>query len=137
MNRHFPAHRLKRHRIYEVWEAAKVLNCDRQTVRRWIKDEGLDAETSKKPWLIEGGVLKAFLGARQAVRRQKLALHQLYCLGCRAPREPDAKIADYTQETASTGHLKAICPVCEAIMNKKVRRSDLETIRERIEVTVQ
>lgn len=137
MTRRFPVHRIKRHRIYDAWEAAEVLGCHRQTVIRWIKDRGLPADTSRKPWLIRGADLKAFLGARQSKRRQKMALHELFCFGCKVPREPAAKMADYSQETQTTGQLTALCPECSTIMHKKIRRADLETIRARIDVTVQ
>ncbi|WP_319545914.1 helix-turn-helix domain-containing protein [Ruegeria conchae] len=108
MAKSFPAHKVKSHLVYTVWEAADVLGCHRQTVIRWIRNNGLAADTSRKPWLIEGHVLKEFLGHKQSKARCKLALHHCYCLSCRGPREPDGKIADYVQETASSGRLTAL-----------------------------
>ncbi len=46
--------RIKTHRIYTPHEAAEPLGLHVETVRRWIKDGRLVAETSRKPWLIEG-----------------------------------------------------------------------------------
>ena len=137
MTKAFPAHKIKSHIVYTVWEVAEVLNCHRQTVIRWIRDKGLPADTNCKPWLIEGHVLKAFLGARKRKTQCKLALHQIYCLGCRAPRMPHGKIADYEQQSPTSGRLIALCPVCDSVMNKVIRRTDLEAIQAKIEVTLQ
>ena len=137
MAKSFPSHKIKSHLVYTAWEVADALGCHRQTVIRWIRHKGLAADTSSKPWLIEGHVLKAFLGQRQRKARCKLALHHCYCLSCRGPREPDGKIADYVQETVSSGRLTALCPTCGAVMNKIIRRLDLEAIQAKLEVTLQ
>ncbi|MGX9352227.1 helix-turn-helix domain-containing protein [Shimia sp. W99] len=137
MAKRFPVSRIKTHRVYTVWEVSDVLVCHRQTVIRWIRRDGLIADMSRKPWLIEGRDLKAFLGAKQTKARCKLALHHCYCLGCKAPQEPDGKIADYLQQTPDSGRLMGLCPSCGALMHKVVRRVDLEAIRAKIEVTVQ
>jgi excisionase family DNA binding protein len=137
MAKRFPANRIKSHLVYTVWEVADLLGCHRQTVIRWIRDGGLEADRSRRPWLIEGRVLRAFLGLRRRADKQSLALHHCYCLGCRAPREPDGKIADFRLQTPATGMLIGLCPACGAIMNKVIRRSALEALRARIDVTIQ
>ena len=53
--------RIKTHRIYTVWEAAEALGKHRQTIIRWIKEKGLIADTSQRPWLIKGSDMKEFL----------------------------------------------------------------------------
>ncbi|MEQ9692623.1 helix-turn-helix domain-containing protein [Shimia sp. SDUM112013] len=137
MAKKFPVQRVKVHHVYDVWEVAQLLGCHKQTVIRWINFKGLAAEKSRKPWLIEGKDLKAFLGVRQTKTAVKLALHHCYCLGCKSPREPDGKMADYTQQTPETGRLTGLCHECGSLMHKVVRRTDLEAIRAKIEVTVQ
>ncbi|WP_306116967.1 MULTISPECIES: helix-turn-helix domain-containing protein [unclassified Roseovarius] len=137
MTKSFSAARIKKHRVYTVWETSELLKCHKRTVIRWIKNGRLVADTSNKPWLIEGQDLKTFLGRRQSKGRCKLALHHCYCFGCKGPREPDGKIADYVHQTPNTGRLTALCPECGSLMNKVVRRSGLEAIRAKIEVTVQ
>lgn len=129
--------RVKMHYVYTVWEAAQAVGRHRQTVIRWIKDKGLVADRSKVPWLIKGKDLKEFLGDRRAKSKTKLALHHLFCLGCKSSQEPDGKFAEYTHVTPTTGMLKALCPSCGSIVNKVVRRADVEAIRAKIEVTVQ
>lgn len=132
-----PPNRIKTHFVYTVWEVAQATGRHRQTVIRWIKTKGLIADRSKVPWLIKGEDLKQFLGHRRTRSKTKLALHHLFCLGCKEPQEPDGKFAEYTQTSPKTGMLKALCPVCGSILNKVVRRADLEAIRAKIEVTVQ
>lgn len=128
---------VKTHYVYSVWEAGQALGRHRQTIVRWIKDKGLIADRSKVPWLIEGKDLKQFLGQQRAKCKTKLALHNLLCLGCKTPQEPDGKFAEYTQVSPTTGMLKALCPSCGNVINKVVRRTDLEAIRAKIEVSVQ
>lgn len=127
---------IKTHYVYTVWEAAQALGRHRQTVIRWVKDKGLAADRTKIPWLITGKDLKEFLGHRRAKSKTKLSLHHLFCFGCKSAQEPDGKFAEYNQTTSTTGMLKAICPFCSCIMNKVVRRSDIEAIQAKIEVTV-
>jgi hypothetical protein len=106
-------------------------------VVRWIKNNGLIADRTQVPLLIWGSDLKDFLGIRRAEVRTRLALHHFYCLGCRGPQEPDGKFAEYTQQTPTTGMLKALCPACGCILNKVVMRADLAAIRAKKEDIVQ
>ena len=137
MSRYASPNKIKAHRIYTVWEAAEALGKHRQTIIRWINDQGLTADRSRKPWLIKGTDLRAFLGHQRTKAKCKLSLHHIFCLGCKSPREPAGKFADYTQQTATTGMLSGLCPTCECVINKVVRRADLEAIRAKVEVTVQ
>lgn len=137
MAKKFPINRIKAHRVYNVWEVADALGCHKQTVTRWINKSGLIADTSQKPWLIDGRDLKSFLGHKLAKTKCRLAPHHCYCLGCRGAREPDGKLADYIQQTPESGRLTGLCPTCGALMNKVIRRSDLEVVQAKIEVTIQ
>ncbi|MBF9059982.1 excisionase family DNA-binding protein [Rhodobacterales bacterium HKCCSP123] len=137
MARRYPVRLIKTHRIYTVWEVADLLNCHRQTVIRWIKNEGLEADQTHRPWLIRGSDLKSFLGHRQSKRRCQLGPATLYCLGCRCPQEPAGRMADYVQQTSTTGMFSALCPACGSIMNKVIKRADLDFIRATVDVTVQ
>lgn len=129
--------RIKTHNIYTPAEAADVLGVHKQTVRRWISHHGLPADKTRKPWLIDGVDLKAFLGHRKQKRRRKLELHQCFCLGCKEPREPYGKLADYAHQTPTSGMLTALCPSCGCLMHKVISRVSLEAIRAKIEITIQ
>ncbi len=137
MAKRVPYRKIKTHRPYTPYEAAHVLGVHRQTVIRWVKDQGLTADTSSKPWLIEGRDLRTFLGERQSKRKRKLALHTFYCFGCRDGRTAAAKMTDYVQQTTTGGMLTAMCDACGTLMNKAIKRSDLEEVRTKLDVTIQ
>jgi len=44
-------------------------------------------------------------------------------------------MADFVPITAKVGNLVAICPTCEAIMNKRIGMAKLEQIRKQIDIT--
>ncbi len=129
--------RIKKHRIYTIWETAEALGVHRQTVIRWIKGQGLKADKNQKPWLVKGQDIKLFLEERKSCGKCKLSAHHFYCLGCKLPQMPDGRVADYQHQTETNGMLKGLCPCCGGVMNKVVRRSDLEAIRAKIDVTIQ
>ncbi len=120
MKKRHPNHRLvKIHRSYTVEEIAKLFNIHKNTVHRWVK-EGLDTIDDKRPMLILGHVLIAFLQARRARNKQTCKPGELYCVRCRAPKSPAGNMADYTPVTEKFGNLVAICPDCNSLMNRRV-----------------
>ena len=69
MGKRHPNHRLvKIHRSYTVEEIAQLFGIHKNTVRRWVKD-GLTSIDDKRPMLILGHVLAAFLQARRAKKQ--------------------------------------------------------------------
>ena len=65
MAKRHPNHRLvKIHRNYTVEEVASLLGVHRNTVREWVK-RGLATIDRKRPMLIHGRDLAAFLQARR------------------------------------------------------------------------
>lgn len=137
MAKRVPYRKIKTHRLYTPYEAAQILGVHRQTVIRWINNQGLEADKCSKPWLIEGRDLRAFLGARQARRKCKLTLHTFYCFGCRDSRKAAGKVADYVQQSTTGGMLSAICDTCQTVMHKAIKRTDLEAVRAKLDVTIQ
>ena len=129
--------RIKKHRVYTVWEAADALDVHRKTVARWITDGGLQADQSKRPWLIEGHQLKTFLIGRRLSGKTTLRTGECYCLPCRQAQIPAGRMADFQMKTATSGTLSGICPACDRMIFRAVRRSDLESIRAVLDVTVQ
>lgn len=126
--------RVKRHRSYEIVEAARALDVHKNTVCRWIKDQGLEAITDRKPFLIRGTALQDFLRGKRTGGRSKCELDQLYCLKCRAPREPAGRFVLYRAVTEAGGNLEALCAVCETRMFKGLSSSDLPALRLLVDV---
>ncbi len=121
MKKRHPNHQLvKIHSNYTVEEIARLFGIHKSTVRHWVKDEGLVTIDDKRPMLIIGNVLKAFLQARRVKNKQTCKPGQLYCVCCRAPKSPAGNMADYSPITEKFGNLSAICPDCNSIMNRNI-----------------
>lgn len=134
-NRHKKRERPKAHRSYTVDEAAKTLGVVKPTIRRWIKVGGLAALTDRKPWLIQGADLEDFLKSARAPR-QSCKLEECYCVRCRRPRRPACDMVEYIPLTHTGGNLRALCPVCEAFMHKRVSLVTLDALKGTLDVSI-
>jgi hypothetical protein len=117
-----------------VGEIADLFGIHKNTVRRWVKN-GLTAIDNKRPMLILGQDLVAFLQARRAKRKQKCRPGELYCVRCRVPRKPAENMVDYSSFTEKIGNLIAICPACGAIMNRRISLAKIREISSKIDIT--
>ena len=82
-----PNHRLvKLHRNYTVEEIARLYDAHKNTVRQWVK-AGLPVLDDKRPMLILGRELAAFLQARRTKNKRSCQPGEMYCLRCRAPKK--------------------------------------------------
>jgi hypothetical protein len=129
MGRRHPNHRrVKRHRSYTVEEIASLFCIHKNTVRGWVK-AGLPICDDKRPMLILGQELGAFLLARRAKNKQRCKPGEIYCVRCRSPKFPAGDMADYVPVTERLGNLKAICPSCDSIINRRVSMAKLGQVR--------
>jgi len=117
----------KIHRSYTVEEAAKLYGVHRHTVRAWIK-RGLPTVDQRRPVLILGSHLGAFLQARRAANKRKCAPGQIYCVRCREPRAPADNYVRYHPVTATQGNLVGLCPACGAGLNRRVSVAKLSLV---------
>ena len=135
MRKRHPNHRLvKIHRNYTVEEIADLFGIHKNTVRNWVK-AGLTTSDDKRPMLILGHDLAAFLRARRVKNKQTCKPGEIYCVGCRAPKFPAADMAEYSPVTEKFGNLIAICPDCNSIMNRRVSIAKLEQVRGEMDIT--
>jgi len=125
--------RLKKRRTYTVEELATQLHVHKNTVREWYR-RGLEALDDRRPMLFRGSEVRAFLRTRQGAQKQPLGPGRLYCLRCRAPREPAAGMLDYLASSSTAGSLRAMCPVCESLMFRRVSFARLGEVAENLEV---
>lgn len=129
-----PNHRLvKSNRNYTVYELAKVLKVHRNTVREWMKG-GLPTIDSKRPLLLLGRDVVAFLVQKRSRNKRPCQPGEMYCMRCRCPRSPAGGMAEYRRQTAALGNLIGICPVCEALMNRRVCLAKLDQVRGKLEI---
>ena len=135
MRKRHPNHRLvKIHRSYTVEEIANLFGSHKNTVRNWVKD-GLATSDDKRPMLILGHDLVAFLQSRRVKNKQTCKDGEIYCVRCRAPKLPAADMAEYSPVTEKFGNLIAICPDCNSIMNRRVSMAKLGQVRGKMDIT--
>ena len=136
MSKRHPNPRLaKIHRNYTVEEIASLFGVHRNTVREWVK-RGLPTSDDKRPMLILGRDLVAFLRARRAKNKRTCPPGELYCFRCRAPKAAAGDMADYQPLTETQGNLIAICADCETIMYRRVSLAKLEQVRGNLDITM-
>jgi len=134
MRKRHPNHRLvKIHRSYTVEEIAKLFGIHKNTVRAWIK-AGLATTDDRKPLLILGHTLAAFLQARRHKNKQPCKPGEIYCVRCRSPKLPAADMAEFAPVTEKFGNLIAICPDCNSIMNRRVSLAKIEQVRGKMNI---
>ena len=85
--------------------------------------------------LILGRDLAVFLQARRTKNKQTCRPGEIYCVRCRTPKSPAGDLADYLPATEKLGTLQAICPDCEAMMNRRVSMAKLEQVRGKLDIT--
>ncbi len=136
MSKRHPNPRLaKIHRNYTVEEVASVFAVHRNTVREWVK-RGLPTSDDRRPMLILGADLVAFLRARRVKNKRTCEPGEMYCVRCRAPRAPAGDMADYLPVTVTLGNLVAICSACEAMMYRRVSLAKLKQVRGKLDITL-
>jgi hypothetical protein len=132
--RHNPR-RAKRHFSYTLAEVAELYGVHRQTVRNWLKS-GLKQLDSGRPALFHGEELNRFHDERRAARRRKCGPRELYCFGCKEPREPAGSMLDYLPGTGKTGVVVGICPECDSLMRQNIGKDRLAQLKTNLEVTI-
>ncbi len=135
MARRLNANLVKKSRSYDVGEIAELFGLHKNTVRQWIKEDGLEPIDGTRPTLIHGTALKAFVQARNAARKRPCGPSELYCVKCRCPQTPDGKYAEATPWSETCVDLRGFCPTCGIVMSLRVRKSDLAHRRVFLDIT--
>lgn len=135
MRKRRPNHRLvKIHRSYTVEEVARLFGTHKNTVRAWVKS-GLPTCDSKRPMLILGPDLAAYLKERRTKNKRPCKPGEIYCVRCRASKRPAGDMAEYQPTTASRGNLIGICPDCEGMIYRRASREKLPEIQGNLDIT--
>lgn len=125
--------RVKLLRTYTVADLARCLDVHKNTVRHW-QDAGLAPIDRGRPILFHGDVVRQFLTSRNRSRKQSCGPGQMYCVRCRAPREPALGMVDFIARTATTGNLRALCGVCDTVMNRTASKDKVARIMPGLDV---
>jgi len=103
---------------YEIKDLTRILEINEKTVLRWI-GEGLKVVPGcKKPILILGSDLKAFLKTKNTRHKVALKRHEFYCFGCKAPRRAKRGSIRVLQ-----GKKIGLCSVCNGKMSRTIKPS--------------
>lgn len=126
---------IKLHRAYSVEEAARALGAHKNSVRGWI-GKGLPVVDSRRPVLILGHELRAFLERQREAAKRPCPPGTIFCLKCREPRGPAHGMVDYTPRNATTGDLTALCESCGTMLFRCTRRGDVAVVMPGIDVQI-
>lgn len=134
MSKRHPNHRLvKIHRNYTVEEVARLLSIHKNTVRQWIKS-GLPKIDDRRPILIRGRELMAFLQTKRAGRKQPCQPGQMYCFKCHAPKFPAAGMVERRPLNGRVVNVRGICPDCNSMMHRCVSIAKIEEFVEKADI---
>ena len=125
----------KIHRSYTVEEIAKLYGVHRNTVRAWIA-RGLPTVDERRPVLVLGSHLAAFLQAKRAANKRPCGPGEIYCLRCREPRRPGGGAVRYHPLTLTLGNLVGLCACCGAGLNRRVSLAKLPLVFADLAVTL-
>ena len=136
MSKRHPNPRLaKIHRNYTVDEVATLYAVHKNTVRAWVKS-GLPTSDDRKPLLILGRDLTAYLQAKRVKNKQTCQPGQIYCMRCRVPKSPGGDMAEYQPLTPTLGNLIGICPSCNSMMYRRVNLAKLTEVSANLDLTL-
>ncbi|MDD2919316.1 helix-turn-helix domain-containing protein [Rhodoferax sp.] len=136
MSKRHPNPRLaKIHRNYSVEEIATLYGVHKNTVRNWVKD-GMPTNDDRRPMLILGRDLFAFLQAKRVKNKRPCQPGEIYCVRCRTTQKPAGAMAEYQPLTGTSGNLVGICPSCESMMYRRVNLAMLALVGTGLDVTL-
>ena len=113
-------------RSYSLGEIVFLLDINRKTCHRWIKDEGLKTiEKNVNPLLVMGVDLIDFLQRKRAKSKAVLKDDEFFCMKCHGPVKAKigSEIIVKTGKKIGKNNLEqfkkiGVCEVCETKMNK-------------------
>jgi hypothetical protein len=120
---------------YRVDEIARKLAVHPNTVRSWFR-VGLLKIDERRPIMVRGYDLRAFLEQRRRAAKTACPPGHLYCFKCRAPRMPAEKMADYILPVKGAGNLTGLCSVCERWMKRRVSAAQLPEWQALLDITI-
>ena len=118
---------IKGERTYDVEQAARLFNVHRNTIRAWLK-VGLHPIDTRRPLLIKGTVLRAFIEKRRSAAKRPCPPGTLYCFKCRQPKAPALGMAEFVLRSVGLGNLRALCTQCSTVMNRRARQDQINAI---------
>lgn len=125
----------KIHRSYSVEDLSRLFKVHKNTARGWLR-QGLKPIDDQRPTLVLGQELRRFLIERRSRAKQKCGPGRIFCLPCRAPKVPAARMADCIQTSETSGTIRGICPDCDRMIYRRVNPKNLEAVRGDLDITI-
>jgi hypothetical protein len=114
-------------RCYDVREVAELYDVCMGTVRAWLRS-GLSPIDSRRPMLVQGATLKAFLASRRASGREVNPPGFLRCFSCHAPRIPRPETVEFRPAEHGAGMLRGQCAACGTMMNRRTNPAQIAAV---------
>lgn len=124
IKRTYPLRLIKVNYTYTVEQIADLFGIDIATVRRWIRDDGLQRIPKMRPYLIHSSALFKFLNKRQKSRKKPCKANEAYCLKCRCTQTPIMGSLKDTELPNKTVRVQGKCSGCKSKINRVVRGAD-------------
>lgn len=118
---------------YSIREINDISGTTPQTIRRFIKSEGLPAMTGQKPYLINGGDYLDFIEGKRNRYRKTLKAGEFRCFSCGSIGEPFGSMADY-DASGFRPRLSALCGSCERPVSLLTSPAKLSQYRARLDI---
>ena len=121
--------KIKSRKSYNIKEIAYLLDIDRKTCSRWIKNEGLKViEENTNTILVMGADLENFIRKKRAKNKTPLKENELYCLKCHKaviPKIGSERIVKTGKRIGKKNReqfiKKGSCEICGTEINKFLR----------------
>ena len=126
---------VKIHRNYTVGDVAELCGIHKNTVRRWINNEGLGTIDNKRPALIHGLVLREFIKHHRVKNKHPCKQGEMYCVRCHTPKIPAENMVECISITEKLGNLIAMCPDCGSIINRRINMAKIREVCGKMDVT--
>jgi hypothetical protein len=124
-----PFRRLKANRAYTVERAAAEYGVHKNTVRNWIRNDGLRPIDDRRPVLLKGAILNQFQAEKRSKAKRPCRPGEMYCLPCRKVLRPYGGMVDIIIVTTERRKIRALCPVCERPMYQAISEGRLSHFR--------
>ncbi|MCH2547804.1 MAG: DUF5679 domain-containing protein [Alphaproteobacteria bacterium] len=120
-------------RSYSVEGIAALYSLHPHTVREWVA-KGLPCIDHRKPFLIHGSDLKAFIMGRQATRRCPCGPAEMYCCKCRLAQPVKNREATIETRNSKQLDIRGLCGVCGTGVYRSGTVAKLEEYRREFNV---
>ncbi len=126
--------RIKSVYCYTIPEAADIAGVSKYTIHKWAKN-GLRLMDAEQPTYVRGDDLRDYIKSQRVKRKVATAPDQFYCVACKTPRYPAARMADCAI-IGNRAKLTALCEICETVLSKPVAKAQITNLAKRLDLTI-